>query len=199
MAQVDLMKRDMRLTAFVRHKVADHSRLRLDRVLRVDRKLVDIMALAEPDPEGWVPLSLRLLNQRLCDEGCDSSPDLVRTLLKSLSEDGRGFAGSQGSIELRYIARDSYRVRLGRNWTAISELAEKRRRLASLVLDILLARIPSDAPARADFLVEFHFEELHQAIDRDHQLRPELKDIDAALERALMFLHEQRVIILNTV
>jgi len=95
---------------------------------------------------------LRLLNQRLCDEGCESSPDLVRALLESLSEDGRGFAGSQGSIELRYIARDSYRVRLRRNWTAIGELAEKRRRLASLVLDTLLARIPSEAPARAGYV-----------------------------------------------
>jgi ATP-dependent DNA helicase RecQ len=197
MTQAGLMKRDMRLTAFVRHKVVDHSRLRLDHVLAADRKLVDVMALEEPDPEGWLSVSLRLLNQRLCDEGCSSSSELVSSLLKSLSEDGRGFAGTQGSIDLRYTARDSYRVRVRRNWTAIGELAEKRRRLASLVLDTLMAKIPSDAPARADFLVEFHFEELHQAIDRDLLLRAELKDIDAALERALMFLHEQRVIILQ--
>ena len=197
MAQAGLMKRDMRLTAFVRHKVPDHSRLRLDHVLAADRKLVDVMALAEPDPEGWLSVSLRLLNQRLCDESCSSSTDLVRSLLTSLSEDGRGFAGTQGSIDLRYQARDAYRVRVRRNWTAIGELAEKRRRLASLVLDTLLAKIPADAPARADQLVEFHFEELHQAIDRDLLLRAELRDIDAALERALMFLHEQRVIILQ--
>jgi ATP-dependent DNA helicase RecQ len=197
MAQAGLMKRDMRLTAFVRHKVPDHSRLRLDHVLAADRKLVDVMALAEPDPEGWLSVSLRLLNQRLCDEGCCSSTDLVRSLLTSLSEDGRGFAGTQGSIDPRYQARNAYRVRVRRNWTAIGELAEKRRRLASLVLDTLMAKIPSDAPARADQLVEFHFEELHQAIDRDLLLRAELRDIDAALERALMFLHEQRVIILQ--
>ena len=197
MTQAGLMKRDMRLTAFVRHKVMDHSRLRLEQVLAADRKLVDVLALQEPDPEGWLPLSLRLLNQRLCDEGCRSSADLVRSLLASLSEDGRGFAGAQGSIDLRYLARDTYRVRVRRNWTAIGELAEKRRRLASLVLDTLQAKIPADAPARADFLVEFHFEELHQAIDRDLLLRAELRDIDAALERALMFLHEQRVIILQ--
>ena len=67
-------------------------------------------------------------------------------------------------------------MRVRRNWTAIGQLAEKRRRLAALVLDALLAKIPADAPARADFLVEFHFEELHQAIDRDLLLRAELKD-----------------------
>jgi ATP-dependent DNA helicase RecQ len=157
------------------------------------------MALEQPDPEGWLPASLRLLNQRLCDEGCSSSAELVSSLLKSLSEDGRGFAGTQGSVNLRFSGRDTYlvRVRPGWTWKAINDLAEKRRRLASLVLDTLLSKIPSDAPARADFLVEFHFEELHQAIDRDLLLRAELRDIDAAIERALMFLHEQRVIILQ--
>ncbi len=199
MTQAGLMKRDLRLTAFVRHKVPDHSRLRLDRVLQADRKLLDVLAVEEPDPEGWLTASLRLLNQRLCDEGCDSSGELVSSLLKSLSEDGRGFAGTQGSINLRFSSRDTYLVRLrpGWNWTAINELAEKRRRLASLILDTLLPKIPADTPARADVLVEFHFEELHQAIDRDLLLRAELRDVDAAIERALMFLHEQRVIILQ--
>ena len=44
MAQAGLMKRDMLLNAFVRHKVADHSRLRLDKVLQLDRALVDLLA-----------------------------------------------------------------------------------------------------------------------------------------------------------
>src|SRR5216684_637428 len=39
--------------------------------------------------------------------------------------------------------------------------------------------------------------EITPELDRDQQLRSELKDIDAALERALMFLHEQRVFILQ--
>ncbi|HEY5909572.1 MAG TPA: ATP-dependent helicase [Verrucomicrobiae bacterium] len=191
------MKRDMRLTAFVRHKVADHSRLRLDRIVALDRKLVDLLALEEPDPEGWLPLSLRLLNERVCAEGLESSIELVRSLLKSLSEDGRGFAGTHGSIDMRFIARDSYHIRVRRNWTTISELAEKRRRLSSVILDTLLNKIPSETAARADLLVEFHFEELHEAIESDLLLRSEVRDIDAAIERALMFLHEQRVIVLQ--
>jgi ATP-dependent DNA helicase RecQ len=197
MAQAGLMKRDMLLNAFVRYKVADHSRLRLDRVLQLDRGLVDLLAKEEPDPEGWMPLSLRLVNQRLCDEQLESSTEILRALLKSLGQDGRGFAGTHGSIELRHIAQDSCRVRVKRSWTAISELAEKRRRVASLVLDVLLAKVPADTPARADLLVEFSFQELQDAIERDSILRSELKDPGAALERALMYLHEQRVIILQ--
>ncbi|HEV2391663.1 MAG TPA: RecQ family ATP-dependent DNA helicase [Verrucomicrobiae bacterium] len=197
MAQSGLMKRDMLLNAFIRYNVADHSRLRLDNVLRVDRALVDVLAREEPDPEGWMPLSLGLVNQRLCDEQLDSSTQLLRSLLKSLSQDGRGFAGTYGSIELRHIGQDSCRLRVKRSWTAISELAEKRRRVASLVLDALLAKVQAGTPAQADLLVEFSFQELQDAIERDPLLRAELKDLPAALERALMYLHEQRVIILQ--
>lgn len=209
MAQAGLLKRDTLLNAFVRHKVPDHSRLRLERVVRLDRKLGDLLATEAPDPEGWMPLNVRLLNQRLCDELAGAEPaadaarvppcstEFVRALLKSLSEDGRGFAGMHGSIDLRHLARDSFRVRVRRSWTAITELAEKRRRVAAMVLKVLLGKIADDTPPRADLLVEFSFEELHDAIDRDLVLRAEVKDIDAAVERALMYLHEQRVIILQ--
>jgi ATP-dependent DNA helicase RecQ len=197
MAQAGLVKRDTLLNAYLRHKVPDHSRVRLDRILAIDRKMVDLLALESPDPEGWMPLSLRQLNQRLLDESLPASIDLVRLLLKSLTEDGRGFAASHGSIELRPVSRDTCRVRVRRSWSALSELAEKRRRVASLVLDTLVTKIPTDTPPAGDLLVEFSFEELRAVIERDPQLRAELKDIDAALERALMYLHEQRVITLQ--
>lgn len=197
MARAGLMKRDLLLNAFVRYNTADHSRVRLDAVLRVDRALVDLLAREEPDPEGWMPLSLRLVNQRLCEEQQESSVERVRALLGSLSQDGRGFAGAQGSIELRHLAQDSWRVRVKRSWSAISELAEKRRRVAALVIDVLLAKVPAGTPPRADLLVEFSFQELLDALDREPVLRAELKDPAAALERALMYLHEQRVIVLQ--
>ncbi len=250
MARAGLLQRDTLLNAFVRHRVADHSRLRFERIVRTDRRLVDLLALEEPDPEGWLPLNLRLLNERLLAE--DDAPtfapapapaalgepapgragtplpaesdaqgtarptgeerfmlteripkepaaslELVRNLLKSLGEDGRGFAGGHGSLELRHRTRDTYAVRVRRSWTALSELAEKRRRVAGLVLDTLLGKIPASTPAQADLLVEFGFEELHQALDRDLLLRSEIRDPDAAIERALMYLHEQQVIVLQ--
>ena len=177
----ELEERDMLLNAFVRYKVADHSRLRLDKVLQLDRGLVDLLSKEDPDPEGWMPLSLSLLNQRLCEEQLESSTEIVRTLLKSLSQDGRGFAGTRGSIELRHIAKDSCRVRVNRSWTDISELAEKRRRVASLVLNVLMAKIPPETPGRADLLVEFSFQELQDAIERDLLLREKVGDAHTSL------------------
>jgi ATP-dependent DNA helicase RecQ len=197
MDQASLLRRDLRLNAFVRHKVADHSRLRLERLIRTERSLLSMLAEADPEPEGWVPLALRPLNQRLLDEGCESTMELVRALLRSLSEDGKGFAGSHGSLELRFIARDAYRVRVVRSWRTIEELAGRRQQVASLILEVLAARIPADQAPRADVLVEFGFDEISTALDRHSGLRAEVRDVEAAIERALMYLHEQSVIVLQ--
>jgi ATP-dependent DNA helicase RecQ len=174
MAEGGLLKRDTRLTAFVHYKIANHSGKRLERAIVAERTLLDLLATNEPDPEGWMRLSLVLLNQQLIDEGVEISPEAVRLTLASISQDGRGFAGSRGSIELRYAARDVYLVKVNRSWTAIGSLAEKRRRIAELALDVILAKIPSDTPASADLLVSFSFEELIQAINEDLLLRSEI-------------------------
>lgn len=67
------------------------------------------------------------------------------------------------------------------------------------MLDAILAKVPGSTPAKADLLVEFNFEELHDAVEKDLILASELKlkDVDTALERALMYLHEQHVVTLQ--
>lgn len=194
MARVGLIKRDTLLNAFVRYKVADHSQLRLERVLHTERALIDVLALEAPDAEGWMALALRLLNQHLLDRGCSSSLEMLRDLLRSISEDGRGFAGSHGSIELRHCAQDTYRVRVRRRWTVIGELAEKRRRVAALALQVILAKIKPETPPAAELLVPFTLEEIERAVDQDLVLRTEVRDVEAAIARALLYLHEQHVI-----
>jgi ATP-dependent DNA helicase RecQ len=197
MTGVGLLKKDTLLTAFVRYKVADHSGVRLERVAAVDQELLKLFCQLAPDPEGWMPLDLRLINQELLNRGVESSPEIVRRLLRSLSEDGRGLSGQRGSIDLRFVGRDSYRIRVSRDWAQIGELAERRRRVAAVVLEELMRAIPPDMGARADLLVEFAFENLERALDRDLLLRSDVRDAQAAIERGLMFLHEQEIIILQ--
>ncbi len=197
MMGVGLLKKDTLMTAFARYKVPDHSGLRLERVLALDRELVKLLCELEPDPEGWMPLDVRLINQELANRGVESSTEMIRRLLRSLSEDGRGFSGQRGSIELRFVGREVYRVRVSRAWPAVSELAERRRRVGVVILNQLFQSVPPDTGARADLLVEFTFESLERALLADLTLRSELRDVQAAIERGLMFLHEQEVIILQ--
>jgi ATP-dependent DNA helicase RecQ len=192
-----VLKKDTLLTAFVSYKVANHSGVRLQRVLAADRQLMKLLCEQAPDPEGWMPLSLRLINDALVARGVECSMEMLRQLLRSLSEDGRGFSGQAGSLDLRFVGRDAYRVRVRREWPQVSELAERRRRVAGLLLEKLLSSVPADTQPKADLLVEFTFEAMGAALEQDLALRSEIRDLPAAIERGLMFLHEQNVIILQ--
>lgn len=196
MAQAKLLKRDTLLTAYVRYKVADHSLLRLQRAMRLERALIDLLTGEEMDPSEreWLPLSLRLVNQRLLDAGEDSSPHALRKILGSLSQDGRGFAGQQGSFEIRHVEQDRSLVRIRRGWALIRELSERRHKAAGLVLQRLMAEIPPETDPQADLLVKFTFEQLQAALESDLVLRKESPDLNALVERSLLYLHEQAAI-----
>lgn len=197
MTEAGLIKQGILLNAFVRYKVGDHSRMRFEKVCTLERAMLKLMQESEPDAEGWLDLSLRRLNQRLVDEGHASLPEHLRNLLKSLSLDGMGLAGNRGSIEFRYLGQDHYRLKLNRDWPALLATAERRRDVAKVALDTLYRKIPENSTASAELLVNFSLDDISLALRGDLLLAGQVKDVLAAIDRALMFLHEQQVIILQ--
>jgi ATP-dependent DNA helicase RecQ len=192
-----ILKKDTLLTAFVRYKIQDPSVARLQRGMKTERELVKVLRELAPDPEGWMTLNLRLLNDELITRNIECSMEMAQRLLRSLSEDGRGFSGQSGSLDLRHMGRDQYRVRVRLEWDRIEERAEQRRQAAALILQEIIRAIPPDTPPRADVLAEFTFESLRLALEQDLNLRSAIKDMQGVIERALMFMHEQNVIILQ--
>jgi len=199
MANAGLLAQGPQLSAFVRHKVKDHSMLILERVARLERAMLGALREQAPDAETgeWLPLSLRRLNQHLLDEGHQSHPETLRALLKGLSLDGRGLAGARGSLDLRQSDRDHYRVRLHRDWRSLTATAERRQAIAHLVLRALLDKLPADAPASKDLQVTFGTDELTDALSRDMTLAGQVRDPLAAIDRGLLFLHENGAIVLH--
>ncbi len=195
MSEAGLVDRGLRLSAYVRRRGRGNASVVFGRICALERALIDVMATHAPDAEPggeWLELSLRALNQRLRDEEHPSNPEVLLRLLRSLSEDGKGLAGRHGSLELSYRARGRYRVRLGRSWQTLRELAERRQALAGVVLKRLLAEVPAEATGK--ILVEVGSAELVAAIRGDLVLRGQVRDYLAAAERALLFLHEQKVV-----
>ena len=111
--------------------------------------------------------------------------------------DGKGLAGNRGSLDLRYYGQDQYRVKLNRDWMALLATAERRRDVAKVALDTLFAKIPENTAAGADLLINFSVDDIALALRSDLLLHGQVKDVLAAIDRALMFLHEQKVIILQ--
>jgi ATP-dependent DNA helicase RecQ len=197
MTEAGLIKQGVMLNAFVRYKVSDHSRLKFEKVCSLEQAMLKLMQESEPDAEGWLDLSLRRLNQRLVDAGHESIPEVLRNLLKSLSFDGKGLAGNRGSLDFRYLGQDHYRVKLNRDWAALITTAERRRDVARVALDALYAKILDNSAASAELMVNFSLDDISQALRGDLFLSGQIKDMLGAIDRALMFLHEQQVIILQ--
>ena len=197
MVRHGLIEDGLLCTAYVRWKVTDSAARRFDRLAKLDVALIDLLREESPDAESGHWLSLRRINQRLLDAGHESDPDALRRLLKSLEWDGRGMAGSRGSIELRYVARDHYQVRLQRTWDLLSQTAERRRSVARVALNTIVGRVPAGQPPGADVPVSFSLVDIARAVDEDLVLRVQGRDTLKAIERALTFLHEQKVILLQ--
>ena len=202
MAEVGLVKQGILLTAFVRHKVKDPSQRHFENICALERVMLKAMQETAPDApedsqEDWQHLSLRSLNQRLKDLGYNSNPEQLRGLIRSLSQDGERLASRHGSVELRPVGQDNYRVKLRRGWEALHEISSRRQAVAKLVLDAILGKIPEDAPASGEFFVEFSSDEIADRLRSDLFLGRQLRDPLAAIDRGLMFLHEQKVISLQ--
>ena len=200
MTERGLIQQSLLLTAFVRYKIADSSLIRLEKICPLERAMIETMREQAPDAaaDNWQILSLRHINQHLLDQGHNlSNPEVLRLLLNGLARDGLGLAGNKGSLTLRHRGLDQYAVKLNRGWPALIATAEKRQAIAKIALDAILANIPPDTKPGADLLVEFSAEQLMTALKQDLVAAAEVKDPLAAVERALNFLHEQKIITLQ--
>lgn len=195
MVDAGLVKKDTLLSAYVKVRCTNASDKLLAEVCVLEKAMIALMREEDPDAEGWMVLSLRRLNQRLIDDGHACAPESLRSLLQSLAMDGQGLAGRRGSIDLKYRDKDHYRVKLQRSWDDLQKTAEKRQAVAGIVLQAIAGKIP--AGTKGEHLVEFGESELMEALRSDMIVAAQVRDFGSAIERGLLFLHEQRCIILQ--
>ena len=87
-------------------------------------------------------------------------------------------------------------VTLQRKWDALEETAQLRREAAGLLLEHLIACLPSGSRG-TDLLAETTLGKLLQAAESDMVLRSRVRHPNKLVDRALLWLHEQEVIRLN--
>ncbi|HKI50368.1 MAG TPA: ATP-dependent helicase, partial [Desulfobacteria bacterium] len=147
----------------------------------------------------WVELDIRRLNQKLTNREFQTSPDVLRLLIKGISHDGKGFAASTGSFEIGHVDRNRYRVRLKRSWENIGKTVSLRQQVAGAILKKLAEladkqAVKTGVEITGDVRIDFTSDELSAAVKGDLTLSVEVKKVLPAIERGLMFLHEQHVI-----
>ena len=198
MARAGIVSDGLLMTAFLRPKGAKAALREFEAVCRVENKMVALLEAEHPDAdlETAYPLDLRQLNQKLVNQGlAQSNPSLLRNLLKSIAADGRGMAGQKGSIEFKFSRKDHYLVTLNRDWPILKATVKQRHSLAGQILGELYAKLPKEyTSSQAEVLVQFALKEVQEGCvglvkDPNNPL--------PSIERGLLFLHEQNVIILQ--
>ncbi len=204
MADAGLINQGIMLSAIFRPRGKNKALTIFQAVCDLENKMIALLQEEDPDADNgnWVNLDIRRLNQKLNNEGYETSPDVLRQLIKGISYDGKGFAASQGSFELSHMDRNHYQVRLQRTWENIRKTIFLRQNVAHVILQELIRKageLNSDPDSEAinDVRISFTSDQLSAVIRSDITLSVEVKKILPAIDRALMFLHEQKVITLQ--
>lgn len=194
MKEAGLIDGGLQLTAYLEKRGRGGASAAFESICRQERALLDALREAEPDAEDgeWRELSLRILNQRLVDQGTASHPETLRQLLRGLAHEGKATPGRHGALELAYRSRHHYRLRLLARWEEILEMAQRRRATGRVILDALLTLVPPETSGKVR--VAFGLEDLTSALRRDLALSGQIPDPVAAAERTLLHLHEQGVL-----
>jgi len=190
---------DTAVTVFVNVGVEDSSLRRFEQAARLEGDLVALLREAAPDADGTdaLPLHLAETCQALREQGHAAvRPDIVEALLRSMAQDGRDQEGGRGNLHLRKPTRTLLWVRLHRSWEVIAQTAALRRQGAEVLLAHLAGRLPRGTRGK-DIQVETTLGAMLAALNGDALLRAEVRDMNRLMDRALLWLHEQKVVTLG--
>ncbi|MDR2208697.1 MAG: RecQ family ATP-dependent DNA helicase [Azoarcus sp.] len=190
---------DTAITAYVHVAVEHSSKKRFSEACALEQAV--IAALREEAPDlgagNASPLHLRLLAQRLKDQGIAALPQRLRQIIKGLAGDGRDGEDGKGSLTVkRGSDPETVHLILNRSWKTLEEIAFRRRSAAERLLDHWLSALPQGARG-VDQLAETTLGKLTDSVGSDALLVAETKDLRKLVERALLWLHEQEVLRLN--
>ena len=196
MAEQGLLNKETTLTAYIRYKVANSSKKRLQQTCALEQDFLKILEQTAPETEtdSYLEIDLRQVNQQLLNLGHDyATPRSLNLILHGLSLDGKGIAGQKGSVSIRDRGYHRFSMMLHRDWKSLNKTVKIREQAAFQALEIMLTAVPADTPAGATVLVEFTLEKIVNELKSD-MLLIDLKDPLAAAERALTFMNEQSII-----
>jgi len=192
MSQAQVLKACTAMSAFVRHKVSDPSWLRLERMARAEERLWALLSEQGALAGDELVLDVAAVNQRLRDEGEHAVDlhDFERMVMTAfgLEENGRRL------VEIRPGSATRHYVWLNAEMPAVTALAARRRAEAATVLETILAQLPPETAAGKDVPAEFTLDQLCAALETGSLWQAGPRNAAAAVERALLWLHDLQII-----
>ena len=145
MAEQGLLNKETSLTAYIRYKVANSSKKRLQQICKLEQDFLKVLEQTAPETETGIhiEIDLRQVNQRLLDLDHDyATPRSLNLILHGLSLDGKGIAGQKGSVSIRDRGYHRFSMMLHRDWQSLNKTVKIRQQAAFKALDVLLSEVP---------------------------------------------------------
>ncbi|WP_430407310.1 RecQ family ATP-dependent DNA helicase [Hydrogenophaga sp.] len=201
--KLGILANDLGLTVRVVRSGKGASQQALQDVDALEAQLLDVMCNEAPDADaGQGPqlLSIRPLctelRRRLPQRGKQITGDSLRACIRSLSESFGSGSEKRSMLDSRPLGPDSLSVTVHRPWRRIREICELRRAVSQVVLAHLVRQIPPEN-REASHRIECKANDLLDAIEQDYQLKGQIREPATALEHALLYMHENKVLELD--
>ncbi len=194
--EAGMISKDVSFSARLRVGRTGHAKQKLESVVARERALIDILQHAEANPDGWVPLALRRVNQELVAREHASLPDDVTRILRTLSSDARKAGRASSILEFSYRTNEYSSLRLAGTWTEVIELATLRQNAAGVLVDLLMQKARAAQGTDGTLaLVVFGESEVLAALNGDMTLDlSSVRELTAFVQYLLVYLHENDVI-----
>jgi ATP-dependent DNA helicase RecQ len=190
---------DTNVTVFLHLGVASSSKQRLAAAWNLEKDLIDRLRELAPDANAneQILLNLKVACQDLRDLGHASvRPDVIERLIRGIARDGRDEDEGLGSVMVRKRDRDHLSITLQRAWAALAQTAEIRRAACNTLLTFLESRAEKGTRGN-DIQVEATLGALTATLSGDLEIRSQVQHVSKLLNRSLLWLHEQEVLILG--
>lgn len=201
--RLGILVNDLGLTVRVVRNGKGASQQKLRDVEGIEVELLDLMCSQASDAnagQGPQLLSIRAvcteLRKRLPHRSKHITPEALRSCIRSLSENFGSDTEKRSMLDSRPLGPDSLAVTVHRPWRQIREICARRRAVSRVVLSYLLGQIPQEI-RETSHRIECKARELINAVEQDLQLKGQLREIATALEHALLYMHENKVLELD--
>lgn len=201
--KLGILVNDLGLTVRVVRSGKGASQQALQDIDALEAQLLDVMCQEAPNANaGQDPqlLSIRPLctelRRRLPQRGKYITGDSLRACIRSLSESFGSGTEKRSMLDSRPLGPDSLSVTVHRPWRKIRGICELRRAVSQVVLAHLLRQIPNEN-REASHRIECKARDLLDAIEQDLHLKGQIQEPTIALEHALLYMHENKVLELD--
>lgn len=201
--KLGILVNDLGLTVRVVRSGKGASQQTLQDVEGLEVQLLDLMCNEAPDAnagQGPQLLSIRAvcteLRKRLPHRSKHITSEALRSCIRSLSESFGSGSEKRSMLDSRPLGPESLAVTVHRSWRQIREICARRRAVSQVALSQLLGQIPQES-REASHRIECKARDLLNAIEQDLELKGQLREPATALEHALLYMHENKVLELD--